>query len=61
MSKLDIFASNKQFINAWSSFASVCPKGEVLEANELVITWSGTDNFVRIQVGKRGISSGIVK
>ena len=45
MSKLDIFASNKQFINAWNSFASVCLKGEVLEANELVITWSGTDNF----------------
>jgi GNAT superfamily N-acetyltransferase len=45
MSKLETFASNQQFINAWSYFASVCPKGEVLEANELVITWSGTENF----------------
>jgi ribosomal protein S18 acetylase RimI-like enzyme len=44
MSKLETFASNQQFINAWSYFASVCPKGEVLEANELVITWSGIDN-----------------
>ncbi|MBD2002063.1 MULTISPECIES: GNAT family N-acetyltransferase [Cyanophyceae] len=39
------FASNQQFINAWTYFASTCPEGEVLEANELVITWSGTDNF----------------
>ncbi|MBD1933736.1 MULTISPECIES: GNAT family N-acetyltransferase [Cyanophyceae] len=45
MLKLETFASNQQFINAWSYFASVCPKGEVLEANELDITWSGTDNF----------------
>jgi ribosomal protein S18 acetylase RimI-like enzyme len=44
MSKLETFASNQQFINAWSYFASVCPKGEILEANELIITWSGTDN-----------------
>jgi len=45
MSKSETFGSNQQFINAWSYFASVCPKGEVLEANELVITWSGTDNL----------------
>jgi len=45
MSKSETFGSNQQFINAWSYFASVCPKGEVLEANELVITWSGTENF----------------
>ncbi|MBD1870973.1 hypothetical protein H6F95_27450 [Cyanobacteria bacterium FACHB-471] len=45
MLKSETFASNQQFINAWSYFASACPKGEVLEANELVITWSGTDNF----------------
>ena len=45
MSKLETFGSNQQFINAWSYFARVCPKGEVLEANELVITWSGTENF----------------
>ncbi len=44
MSKLETFASNQQYINAWSYFASVCPKGEILEANELIITWSGTDN-----------------
>ncbi|MEW5858149.1 MAG: GNAT family N-acetyltransferase [Cyanobacteriota bacterium] len=44
MLKLETLASNQQFINAWSYFASACPKGEVLEANELVITWSGTDN-----------------
>ncbi|MBD1889859.1 GNAT family N-acetyltransferase [Coleofasciculus sp. FACHB-SPT9] len=45
MLKSETFASNQQFINAWSYFASTCPEGEVLEANELVITWSGTDNF----------------
>ncbi|MEP0873141.1 hypothetical protein NDA01_25600 [Trichocoleus desertorum AS-A10] len=45
MLKSETFASNQQFINAWSYFASACPQGEVLEANELVITWSGTDNF----------------
>jgi GNAT superfamily N-acetyltransferase len=45
MLKPETFASNQQFINAWSYFASTCPKGEVLKANELVITWSGTDNF----------------
>ncbi|MBD1864950.1 MULTISPECIES: hypothetical protein [Trichocoleus] len=45
MLKSEIFASNQQFIDAWSYFTSTCPKGEVLEAYELVITWSGTDNF----------------
>ncbi|MBD1895863.1 hypothetical protein [Coleofasciculus sp. FACHB-129] len=45
MLKSETFASNQQFINAWSYFASTCPEGEVLETNELVITWSGTDNF----------------
>ena len=45
MLKSEAFASNQQFIDAWSYFANTCPKGEVLEANELVITWSGTDNF----------------
>jgi GNAT superfamily N-acetyltransferase len=44
MLKVETFASNQQFINAWSYFASASPKGEVLEANELVVTWSGTDN-----------------
>lgn len=44
MLKPETFISNQQFINAWSYFASACPKGEILEANELVITWSGTDN-----------------
>ncbi len=44
MSKPETFGSNQQFINAWSYFASSCPKGEILETNELVITWSGTDN-----------------
>ncbi|MBD2120419.1 hypothetical protein [Trichocoleus sp. FACHB-262] len=41
----ETFASNQQFINAWNYFASVCPQGKVLEANELVITWRGTENF----------------
>lgn len=45
MFKPETFVSNQQFINAWSYFTSVCPKGEILEANELVITWSGTDNI----------------
>ncbi|MBD2096143.1 hypothetical protein H6F90_13450 [Trichocoleus sp. FACHB-591] len=45
MSKSETFASNQQLTNAWSYFASTCPQGEVLEANELVITWSGTDNL----------------
>ncbi len=40
----ETFGSNQQFINAWSYFASVCPKGEILAANELVIAWSGTNN-----------------
>lgn len=44
MIKSKTFVSNQQFINAWSYFASACPKGEILEANELVVAWSGTDN-----------------
>ncbi len=45
MKKPETFVSNQQFINAWSYFASACPKGEILEANELVVAWSGTDNL----------------
>lgn len=44
MLKLETSESNQQFINAWSYFASACPKGEVLEANKLAVTWSGTGN-----------------
>lgn len=28
------FASNQQFINAWSYFASACPTEEIVETNE---------------------------
>jgi len=42
----DVFVSNQMFINAWKYFVSPCPNGEVLEKNELAITWSGTDNVL---------------
>lgn len=44
MLKSETSESNQQFINAWSYFASACPKGEVLKANKLAVTWSGTGN-----------------
>ena len=46
MSKSETFVSNQQFIHAWSHIASACPKGEIVEVNELVITWSGTDSVL---------------
>lgn len=47
MLKPETLGSNQQFINAWSYFASACPKREVVERDELVIIWSGTDNFTQ--------------
>ncbi|HEY9623951.1 MAG TPA: GNAT family N-acetyltransferase [Crinalium sp.] len=46
MLKSGTFESNQQFINAWSYIASACPKGEVLEADELAITWSGINSVL---------------
>lgn len=46
MLKPEPFVSNQQFINAWSYIASACPTGEILEANELAIIWSGIDSVL---------------
>lgn len=53
MLKPETFVSNQQFINAWSYIASACLKGEILEANELVITWSGTDSVPFVNLKSR--------
>jgi hypothetical protein len=39
MLKSKTFVSDRQFINAWSYFTSVCPNSEIVDANELAIAY----------------------